>query len=225
MTIGSVEYNATSERSIEAVHPSVGSPAGFVKRMLDLTVAIGGGLALLPFFLALALLIRLDSKGPALYKQRRVGLNGEEFMMYKFRSMHVGAERLQDELQAFNEMEGPLFKMKNDPRITKVGRWLRRLSFDEFPQLINVIRGEMSLVGPRPPLPCEVDEFEAWHRIKFNTRPGMTGLWQVSGRNELSSFKVMIQLDVEYVRNWSLAMDFSILARTFKVVFGGLGAH
>lgn len=225
MTIGSVEYNATSERSFETVHPSLSTPSGLVKRLADLSVALGGGLVLLPFFFGLAVLIRLDSKGPALYKQRRIGLNGEEFMMYKFRSMHVGAEHMQDELQVFNEMDGPLFKMKNDPRITRVGRWLRKLSFDEFPQLINVVRGEMSLVGPRPPLPSEVEDFEAWHRIKFDTRPGMTGLWQVSGRSELSSFREMIQLDIEYVRNWSLSMDLQILARTFKVVFGGLGAH
>lgn len=225
MTIGSVEYKATSDIGFEAVHPSIGSFSGLVKRLIDLTVAVLGGLALLPFFLLLAALIRLDSPGAALYKQRRVGLNGEEFMMYKFRSMHVGAETLQTELQAYNEMDGPLFKMKNDPRITRVGRWLRKLSFDEFPQLINVVRGEMSLVGPRPPLPNEVEEFEAWHHAKFNTKPGMTGLWQVSGRSELSSFKHMIQLDIEYVRSWSLKLDFQILIKTFKVVSGGFGAH
>lgn len=225
MTIGSVEYKATSERDFETVHPSISSFSGIAKRLIDLTVALVGGLALLPFFLLLVALIRLDSRGSALYKQRRIGLNGEEFMMYKFRSMHVGAETLQAELQALNEMDGPLFKMKNDPRITRVGRWLRRLSFDEFPQLINVIRGEMSLVGPRPPLPGEVEEFESWHRVKFQTRPGMTGLWQVSGRSELSSFRHMIQLDIEYVRNWSLNLDFQIFVKTFKVVFGGFGAH
>lgn len=213
------------QQSTPRVHPSLGSAQGLLKRLFDFSSALVGGLLIAPFLLLLGLWIKLDSKGPVLYKQLRVGVNGEEFWMYKFRSMHVGAEALQAELLAYNEMDGPLFKMKDDPRVTRSGRVLRRTSLDELPQLINVLKGEMSLVGPRPPLPGEVEEFEPWQREKFVVKPGMTGLWQVSGRNSLSQFNQMIELDLAYIRNWNFGLDIKILFQTVKVVFNGLGAH
>jgi exopolysaccharide biosynthesis polyprenyl glycosylphosphotransferase len=224
MQASAIDTSAFSGQAVQAAHPSLGLVYGLLKRSFDVVVTLFGGLCVLPCLLLVAILIKLDSAGPVLYRQRRIGLNGREFWMYKFRSMHVGAEAMQDELMAFNEMDGPLFKMRNDPRVTRVGRIIRRCSVDEFPQLINVLRGEMSLVGPRPPLPREVAEFEPWQMEKFVVRPGMTGLWQVSGRNEVSEFLHMIRLDVEYVRSWSLWLDLRILMKTFVVVFRGMGA-
>lgn len=215
----------TYQQAQAKVHPSLGSAQGLLKRLFDFFSALIGGLLIAPVLLMIALLIKLDSKGPVLYKQLRVGVNGEEFWMYKFRSMHVGAEALQAELMAYNEMDGPLFKMKDDPRVTRSGRVLRRTSLDELPQLVNVLKGEMSLVGPRPPLPSEVEKFEPWQKEKFFVRPGMTGLWQVSGRNSLSGFNQIIELDISYVRNWSFWLDIKILVQTVKVVFSCIGAH
>jgi exopolysaccharide biosynthesis polyprenyl glycosylphosphotransferase len=224
MQASAIDTTAFSGQAVQATHPSLGLMSGWMKRALDVSITVVGGVVVLPFLLIVALLIRLDSKGPILYKQKRIGLNGREFWMYKFRSMHVGAEAMLADLMVYNEMDGPLFKMRNDPRVTRMGRMIRRCSIDEFPQLINVLKGEMSLVGPRPPLPKEVADFEPWHMEKFVVRPGMTGLWQVSGRNEVSEFIQMIRLDVDYVRSWSLWMDFKILLKTFGVVFRGLGA-
>lgn len=208
-----------------AVHPSLSTAGGAFKRGVDLFGAVIGGFAIAPVVMVLAIAIKLDSSGPVLFKQRRVGLNGQIFHMYKFRSMQVGAETMQAELAGHNEMDGPLFKMRNDPRVTRVGRWLRKTSLDELPQLFNVLRGDMSLVGPRPPLPSEVEQFEPWHMEKFAVKPGMTGLWQVSGRNELSAFRQMIELDIRYIRTWHPALDFQILLRTAWVVLQCLGAH
>lgn len=212
-------------RAIDLTHPSMRSPLGYVKRAIDLVSAVIGGVAIAPLVLLLMALVKLDSSGPVLYKQRRVGYNGEEFWMYKFRTMHVGAEARQAELMALNEMTGPLFKIKDDPRVTRVGRWLRRTSLDELPQLLNVVRGEMSLVGPRPPMLSEVEQFEPWHLEKLSVRPGMTGLWQVNGRNTLPTFDQMIELDMRYIRTWSFSLDFLILLKTVWVVTMGLGAH
>lgn len=224
MGITSLDHQLAATQPI-AIHPSLQSASGLVKRMLDQCAALVGGFAIAPLVLVLALLIKLDSQGPVLFKQRRVGLNGEEFWMYKFRTMHVGAEALRAELEAHNEMVGPMFKMTHDPRATRVGKWLRKSSLDELPQLLNVLRGEMSLVGPRPPLPTEVEAFEPRHHRKFAVRPGLTGLWQVSGRSNIETFDDIIALDLAYVNRWSLTLDLKILLKTIPVVLGCIGAR
>lgn len=175
--------------------------------------------------LLVALLIKLTSPGPVLFRQQRSGLNGSPFTIYKFRTMGTNAEQVKHELAAMNEMTGPVFKLTNDPRITPLGKWLRKFSIDEFPQLINVLRGDMSLVGPRP-LP--VDEIkrinDMAHRRRLSVKPGLTCLWQVSGRNEIKEFSDWVRLDLEYIDNWSLWLDFKILLRTIPAVFAGSGA-
>lgn len=205
-------------------HPSLHSVTGFLKRAFDLSLVLVAAPAYVPVMLAVAAAIKLDSRGPVFFVQKRVGLNGDHFHMYKFRSMRIDAENLLQEVQHLNEMKGPLFKIKNDPRVTKIGRLIRKTSLDELPQLINVLKGEMSLVGPRPPLVSEVEQFEPAYFEKFAVRPGITGLWQVSGRNETNEFKEAIALDVHYVRNWSLKFDFAILLRTVLVVLKCEGA-
>lgn len=194
-----------------------------VKRFFDKATALVALVVLSPFLAALALAIRLDSPGPVLFSQTRVGKDGATFRCYKFRSMRVGAEQEQAELEALNEAEGPIFKIRQDPRLTRVGRFLRRMSLDELPQLINVFRGEMSLVGPRPPIPAEVERYEEWHHRRLEVTPGITGLWQVSGRSELS-FDEMVMLDLYYIENWSLALDIQIMARTIPTVLAARGA-
>jgi exopolysaccharide biosynthesis polyprenyl glycosylphosphotransferase len=194
-----------------------------VKRALD--VAGGAGLLVLlsPLFLLVAALIKIDSAGPVFYRQTRVGKGGAVFQCMKFRSMRVGADLLREELDTLNEAQGPLFKIRADPRLTRVGRLIRRTSLDELPQLWNVLRGEMSLVGPRPPLPEEVERYEDWHRRRLEVVPGITGLWQVSGRSELT-FDEMVMLDLYYIENWSLGLDLQILARTLPTVLAARGA-
>jgi exopolysaccharide biosynthesis polyprenyl glycosylphosphotransferase len=198
---------------------------GFAKQAIDVIGAFILLILFSPFMLLAAALIKLTSPGPVLFRQQRSGLNGQPFTMMKFRSMTTDAEQRQHELAAFNEMEGPVFKVTNDPRITPVGRWLRRYSVDEFPQLWNVLRGEMSLVGPRP-LP--VDETRRFHdlahRRRLSVKPGLTCLWQISGRNEVKDFKDWVRLDLEYIDNWSLWLDLKILLRTVPVVLLGTGA-
>jgi len=199
-------------------HSSLHGIRGIAKRTFDLTGATFGLLVLAPLFLAIALLVKLDSTGPILFKQRRVGLNGREFWMYKFRSMVVDAESQLESLKAKNEVEGGVtFKIANDPRMTRIGRILRKTSLDEFPQLLNVIRGEMSLVGPRPPLPKEVALYSIEQRQRLTVVPGCTGLWQVSGRST-TTFNRMIELDLEYIENWSLRRDLVITLKTIRVV-------
>ncbi|MBI3977219.1 MAG: sugar transferase [Chloroflexi bacterium] len=195
-----------------------------VKRLLDVVIA-GTVLAVFaPLWLLIALLIKLDSPGPVLFKQVRAGRDGRPFVMLKFRSMQQDAEREQKELLGQNEAAGPLFKIRQDPRRTRVGRLLRRASLDEVPQLWNILRGEMSLVGPRPPLPREVERYEPWHRRRLSTAPGLTGLWQVSGRSELP-FDEMVLLDIYYVENWSLTLDLKTLLRTLPAVLTARGAY
>ncbi|MGQ9710366.1 MAG: undecaprenyl-phosphate glucose phosphotransferase [Anaerolineae bacterium] len=203
---------------------SISKGALLVKRMIDLTVSAVGLLLCAPLFLVIALAVRLDSPGPVIFRQTRVGLRGRRFEMYKFRSMRVGAEEQQDMLADLNEADGPIFKIRDDPRLTRVGRILRRLSLDELPQLVNVLRGEMSLVGPRPPIPAEVEKYQEWHKKRLEAPPGMTGLWQVSGRSRLS-FDEMVLLDIYYIENWSLWLDFKILMRTIPKVLLGEGAY
>jgi exopolysaccharide biosynthesis polyprenyl glycosylphosphotransferase len=197
-----------------------------VKTAMDRIGAFLGILLLLPFFLVIAAIIKLTSPGPVIFKQRRAGRHGRPFTMYKFRSMRTGAEMEQEELRAFNQMSGPVFKVENDPRITPFGRWLRKTSLDEFPQLFNVLFGQMSLVGPRPLPLYEVDNFELTaHRRRLSMKPGLTCLWQISGRNFVKDFNDWVKLDVQYIDNWSLGLDLSILLRTVPVVLFGKGAH
>jgi lipopolysaccharide/colanic/teichoic acid biosynthesis glycosyltransferase len=172
----------------------------------------------------LMLLIRLDSPGPALFRQQRVGKHGKLFTCYKFRTMVIDAEARKAELVALNEADGPLFKIRRDPRVTRVGRLLRRSSLDELPQLWNVLSGEMSLVGPRPALPEEVALYEPWHRRRLEVMPGLTGLWQVLGRSN-TTFDEMVQLDIYYAENWSVNTDLRILLRTIPAVLSSNGAY
>ena len=195
----------------------------FVKRAIDF---VGSSILLLmlsPMSLLLAIMVKLDSKGPVLFMQERVGQNQRRFKMMKYRSMIINAEEVQAALLDQNEMDGPVFKIKNDPRITRLGRFIRKYSLDEFPQLFNVWRGEMSLVGPRPPIPSEVEKYSWNQRRRLSIKPGMTGLWQVSGRNDIG-FEEWVALDLEYIDTWSVGLDILILLRTFKAVVAGRGA-
>jgi len=196
-----------------------------LKRGVDVFLAMVLLLAsVIPLAVA-ALFIKLTSRGPVLFRQTRCGLNGRPFTLLKLRTMVEGAEELLDEVAHLNEHEGPVFKASNDPRLTGVGRLIRRFSFDEFPQLWNVLRGEMSLVGPRPPLPNEVARYERWQRRRLSMKPGVTGLWQVSGRNDIRNFEEWINLDLAYIDNWSLSLDAKILLKTIPTVLTGRGAR
>ena len=194
-----------------------------VKRTMDLALASVALLALAPLCLGIALLVRRDSPGPILFRQTRVGRHGRLFTLYKFRSMVVDAERQLAALRAYSEVDGPIFKMRDDPRVTRVGRWLRRASLDEVPQLLNVIRGDMSLVGPRPPVPDEVAQYTPAQRARLEITPGITGLWQVSGRSQLG-FDDMVRLDLDYARRRSVLLDCLILLRTIPAVLSKRGA-
>jgi exopolysaccharide biosynthesis polyprenyl glycosylphosphotransferase len=195
-----------------------------LKRGFDIMVS-GLFLVLLsPLLLIIAVLVKLDSPGPAIFKQTRIGRGGRKFTVYKFRTMREGAEQEQDALQDLNEAQGALFKIKEDPRRTALGKFLRRRSLDELPQLYNVLRGEMSMVGPRPQLVGEVEQYQAWHKKRLETWPGMTGLWQVSGRSDLS-FDDMVLLDIYYVENWSLLLDLRIALKTIPAFLLGTGAY
>ncbi len=195
-----------------------------VKRAVDIVGASLGLLLLSPLLLLIALAIKLDSPGPILVEQVRIGRFGRPFKFYKFRSMYEKADQDLPKLLDQNEADGPIFKMRNDPRRTRVGRWLRRFSLDELPQLFNVLRGEMSLIGPRPPFPHEVERYQEWHRRRLEVPPGITGLWQVSGRSELP-FDEMALLDIWYIENWSLGLDLKIALRTIPAIVFGSGAY
>lgn len=196
-----------------------------LKQLLDFVLAAAFLVALSPVYAVVALLIKLTSPGPVFFRQQRSGLNGRPFTLYKFRTMVTNAEQLKHELAAMNEMTGPVFKVTNDPRVTPIGRFLRKFSIDEFPQLYNVLRGEMSLVGPRP-LP--VDETRRFndlaHRRRLSVKPGLTCLWQISGRNDVKDFRDWVRLDLEYIDNWSFWLDLKILWRTVPIVLTGAGA-
>ncbi|HTG71214.1 MAG TPA: sugar transferase [Candidatus Udaeobacter sp.] len=195
-----------------------------LKRTLDITGSLIGLILLSPLFVIIAILIKLeDPKGSVLFYQTRIGKNEKPFRMYKFRSMVSNAEEKLKDLLAQNEIEGAMFKMKNDPRITKIGKFIRKTSIDELPQLINVLRGDMALVGPRPPLTREVAEYTTYDKLRLTVKPGCTGLWQVSGRNELS-FKEMVELDLKYIQNRSIGADLKIIFKTFRVLLGAKDA-
>jgi len=195
-----------------------------VKRVIDVAGATVGLVMGAPLLALITLAIRLDSPGPAIFRQTRVGAGGKTFEIYKFRSMRKGAEAELEQLRDRNEADGPIFKMRDDPRLTGVGQFLRRTSLDELPQLWNVLRGEMSLVGPRPPLPAEIAHYMEWHKKRLEIRPGLTSLWQVSGRSTLS-FDEGVLLDIYYIENWSLWLDLKILLRTIPKVLFGVGAY
>lgn len=194
------------------------------KRFLDVVLATLGLVGSLPLWVVIAIAIKLDSRGPLFHVQERVGLNGRRFRFYKFRSMHVDAESRLDSLLESNEATGPVFKMRNDPRVTRVGAILRRSSLDELPQLINIINGQMSLVGPRPPLPREVAQYRISDYVRLAVKPGLTCLWQVSGRSSCN-FDQWMEMDREYVHHLSLGLDLAILARTVWAVLSCRGAY
>jgi exopolysaccharide biosynthesis polyprenyl glycosylphosphotransferase len=194
-----------------------------LKRLVDVVAASCAVAALSPLLLLVALGVKLSSPGPVLFRQERVGLHGRHFTMLKFRSMYLDAERRKAELETKNEQTGPVFKMKHDPRITPLGRFIRKFSIDELPQLLNVLAGDMSLVGPRPPLPSEVAQYQAWQRRRLSVRPGLTCIWQVSGRNEIS-FEEWMLLDMRYIDHWGLSADLGLILRTIPVVVTGKGA-
>lgn len=193
-----------------------------VKRLLDVVLSAGALLVLAPLFLGIAAAIRFTSPGPIFFVQRRSTLRGRIFNMVKFRTMIANAEEIRDSLDGRNEVSGPVFKIRNDPRITPLGRWLRRYSLDELPQLWNVLKGDMSLVGPRPPIPAEVEKYENWQRRRLSMRSGCTCLWQISGRNNLA-FEDWMRLDLKYIDTWSLGLDFRILFQTVGTIFRGTG--
>jgi exopolysaccharide biosynthesis polyprenyl glycosylphosphotransferase len=195
----------------------------FCRRILDIGLALFLSVFAIPLIAICAVIIKLTSRGPVLFRQERCGLHGRPFIMYKLRSMVDEAEQLRFELEYLNEMDGPVFKSSRDPRVTAIGRFMRRFSIDELPQIFNVLRGDMSLVGPRPPLPQEVARYERWQRRRLSMKPGLTCLWQVSGRNEIG-FQDWMKLDLSYIDNWSLLLDLKILLKTVPVVLLGRGA-
>lgn len=195
----------------------------FIKRLIDVTLSLVFVILLLPLWVILPIIIKRDSPGPALYFHERVGRHGRRFTMYKFRTMVVGADTMQDRVMHLNEMDGPVFKIQDDPRFTGIGRFLRTTSIDELPQLFNVLKGDMSLVGPRPPIIKEVLQYQPWQKKRLSVIPGITCLWQVTGRNEIK-FEEWMQLDLQYIENWSLSLDLKILLRTVVAVLARKGA-
>jgi exopolysaccharide biosynthesis polyprenyl glycosylphosphotransferase len=196
-----------------------------LKRVIDAAFSFVAIIVLSPLLVVTALAIKLSSPGPVFFVQTRVGYHGRKFRLFKFRSMYRDAEQRLEELRNLNEADGPVFKIRNDPRITSVGRLIRKLSIDELPQLFNVFSGDMSLVGPRPPLPSEVCQYEAWHRRRLSARPGLTCLWQISGRSDKIDFREWMRLDLQYLDNWSIWLDLLIVLRTIPVVLIGRGAY
>ncbi len=195
-----------------------------LKRAFDILFSAVILLLLSPLFLIIGIIIKLNSPGPVFFKQKRVGVSTRIFTLYKFRTMVEGAEAKLGDLMAYNEMNGPAFKMANDPRLTSVGKLLRKFSLDEFPQFWNVFKGDMSIIGPRPPLPSEVKQYQTWQRRRLSMRPGITCLWQANGRNSIADFDEWMSLDLEYIDSWSLWQDFKIFMRTIPVVLSGFGA-
>ncbi len=196
-----------------------------VKRLTDVVLSIGGLIILSPALAGVAIAIKVDDKkGPVFYRQERVGRHGKRFMMFKFRSMCVDAEEKLKELKKYNEVEGAMFKMKHDPRVTKIGHFIRHYSIDELPQLFNVLAGDMSLVGPRPPLPREIKEYTEYDKQRLYVTPGCTGLWQVSGRNDVG-FHDMVELDLQYIRRSGILYDLGIMFKTIKIMIFPNGAY
>lgn len=195
-----------------------------IKRLMDVAGGLVGMLITILFYPFVAIAIKLDSPGPVLFSQVRIGRNGRRFKIYKFRSMYLDAEERKKELEKQNEMQGLMFKMENDPRITKVGRFIRKTSIDELPQFYNVLKGDMSLVGTRPPTADEFEKYNQYYRRRISMTPGLTGMWQVSGRSEIEDFDDVVKYDLEYIDNWSLMLDIKILLKTIWVVVAGRGS-
>ncbi|MCR4909518.1 MAG: sugar transferase [Lachnospiraceae bacterium] len=197
----------------------------FIKRMIDIAGALVGLVIFAAAYIIIAPIIRFTSPGPVIFTQTRVGINGRRFKLYKFRSMYQDAEKRKAELMKQNQMQGNMFKLKDDPRITPVGKFIRRTSIDELPQFINVLAGDMSLVGTRPPTEDEYEKYKNYHMRRLSMKPGITGMWQVSGRSDITDFEQVVRLDLEYIDNWSLLLDIQLILRTFKVVFLSKGAR
>ncbi|MBF0441583.1 MAG: sugar transferase [Oligoflexales bacterium] len=195
-----------------------------VKRIFDIVFSLAGLLMLSPLFLVIAVIIKLTSKGPVFYSQKRVGKGGRVFNFYKFRSMVVNADKIKESLKNVNEATGPVFKMKHDPRVTKIGRFIRKYSIDELPQLFNVLKNDMSLVGPRPPIPDEVKKYKGWQTKRLAIQPGITCIWQTSGRSRIG-FEDWVRMDIYYIENWSLWLDIKLLFKTVKTVVTADGAY
>lgn len=195
----------------------------FLKRLMDIICSMSALIVLAPIIIVVAILIKIESKGPVIFSQERVGINNKKFKMYKFRSMVVNAEDMKEKLEKQNERKGPMFKIKNDPRITKIGRFIRKTSIDELPQLINILKGEMSIVGPRPSLPKEVIQFEPWMLERLKVKPGLTCYWQVQGRDHIE-FEDWMRLDVKYVKDRNFLLDIKLIFKTFFVFLGDQNA-
>jgi exopolysaccharide biosynthesis polyprenyl glycosylphosphotransferase len=220
------EYHQFLNRSSLVSHTVELDPDQMLfKRIFDVAGGLAGLTVLILLYPLLSVAIKLTSRGPVFFKQVRVGKNGKRFVIYKFRSMSIDAEKRKKDLMALNECDGAVFKMKDDPRITSVGKIMRKLSLDELPQFINVLKGEMSLVGTRPPTPDEVAKYQKWHHRRISIRPGITGLWQVSGRNKITNFDEIVKLDLKYIDNWSIWLDIKIIIKTVLVLFGKEGAY
>jgi len=214
-------YNGISMLSFHAI--SANYVALFFKNVIE---KIGAAILIIlsfPVLVIFGLIIKITSKGPILFKQERVGLRGRKFYQYKLRSMVLNAEELKNQYLHLNEQSGPVFKIKQDPRLTKVGKFIRKFSIDELPQLFNVIMGDMTLIGPRPPVPSEVERYKDSDLRRLSMKPGITGLWQVSGRNDIKDFDQWVKLDLEYIDNWSFILDLKIAIKTVSVVFSGSG--
>jgi exopolysaccharide biosynthesis polyprenyl glycosylphosphotransferase len=203
---------------------SLNTPQRIITRLIDISVSLFGLIIGSPLYLLIALAVKLTSPGPIIYKQERVGINGKRFFMFKFRSMYSDADQRLAQLLSQNEAQGPIFKMKSDPRRTPIGRLIRRTSLDEVPQLLNILKGEMSLVGPRPPLPSEVAQYEEWQKVRLAIKPGLTGLWQIRGRSNIS-FEEGVLMDIYYIENWSLRLYIQTLLRTIPAVLFSRGAY
>lgn len=195
----------------------------FLKRLMDIICSMSALIVLAPILIVVAILIKIESKGPVIFSQERVGINNKKFKMYKFRSMVVNTEDMKEKLEKQNERKGPMFKIKNDPRITKIGRFIRKTSIDELPQLINILKGEMSIVGPRPSLPKEVIQFEPWMLERLKVKPGLTCYWQVQGRDHIE-FEDWMRLDVKYVKDRNFLLDIKLIFKTFFVFLGDQNA-
>ncbi|PIU55002.1 MAG: sugar transferase [Deltaproteobacteria bacterium CG07_land_8_20_14_0_80_38_7] len=195
-----------------------------IKRIIDVVISLVLLIFLLPLFVVITIFVKITSRGPVFYKWRVLGKDAKPFIGYKFRTMIESADNLKEKLRHLNEMKGPVFKIKNDPRITKLGKFLRKYSLDELPQLWSVLKGDMSLVGPRPPSAEEYADFENWQKRKLSATPGITCLWQVSGRNEINNFSEWVKLDLYYIDHWSLGLDIKILLKTLFAVVSAKGA-
>jgi exopolysaccharide biosynthesis polyprenyl glycosylphosphotransferase len=195
-----------------------------IKRLMDIVFSFIALVLIAPVCAVVTVIIKMTSPGPVLFVQKRVSMNGRVFDLYKFRTMVQDAEAKLADLQHLNEMKGPAFKMAKDPRITAIGAFLRKTSIDEFPQFLNVLKGDMSLVGPRPPLPKEVEQYDDWQRRRLSMRPGITCIWQIQGRNRITDFEEWARLDLRYIDNWSLWLDIEILLKTVPAVVFGIGA-